>query len=190
MGSLATVSSTELLNSMFMDEPLVPQPKQLMKLLLAKATAVLLGICAALGVVLAGFVLSEIWDAYSHRMKFDASLWRMEGQDERFDTSDAKAGVDSEGERQSVDEDDFMWPPRLRMIEDLLSRNLLGGLNESEVIELLGPPAEKSFPLGASECDLHYWLGPERGFIRIDSEWLFIAFSETGEVNRTWLYRD
>jgi hypothetical protein len=33
-------------------------------------------------------------------------------------------------------------------------------------------------------------LATERGPIRIDSEWLFIDFSDEGVVERVWLYRD
>lgn len=59
-----------------------------------------------------------------------------------------------------------------------------------QVVELLGMPVEENFPFGAEACDIPYPLGPERGVIRIDSEWLFITFGDDGTVSRYWLYRD
>lgn len=104
----------------------------------------------------------------AHRQNFDAELWR----------------------NQENIEHDAMWPPRLCMVDDLVSSGRLDGLAKDQVVQLLGPPHEKNFPFGATICDIHYYLGPERGFIRIDSEWLFITFGEDGRVNRNWLYRD
>ena len=101
-----------------------------------------------------------------HRQKFDAEVWR-----------------------QSAD-DSGMWPPRLCMADHLIRSGKLDGLTEAEVLALLGEPAKKGFPGAASQCDIHYYIGPERGFIRIDSEWLFIAFGNDGKENRYWLYRD
>ena len=46
------------------------------------------------------------------------------------------------------------------------------------------------FPFGATSCDIRYYLGPERGFIGIDSKWLFITLNHDGNVNRYGLYRD
>jgi hypothetical protein len=37
---------------------------------------------------------------------------------------------------------------------------------------------------------MHYYLGPERGLFRIDSEWLFIDFDDQGVVERYSIYRD
>ncbi len=51
-------------------------------------------------------------------------------------------------------------------------------------------PGAEGLPFDASACDMHYYLGPERGFMRIDSEWLFIKLDSDGRVARQWLYRD
>lgn len=104
----------------------------------------------------------------THHQNFDAELWRNQEKVER----------------------DTMWPPRLCMVDDLMSSGRLDGLTRKQVVELLGPPHDKSFPAGAKNADIHYYLGPERGYIRIDSEWLLITFGDTGTVNRYWLYRD
>jgi hypothetical protein len=109
-----------------------------------------------------GDTISDFW----HREKFDAKLWR--------------ASADINGE----------WPPRLCMVDNLMKKKILDGLTKEKVIELLGEPASKGFPFGAIDCDIHYYLGPERGFMRIDSEWLFITLDKDGKVNRYWIYRD
>ncbi|MCX7427606.1 MAG: hypothetical protein NTW96_18495 [Planctomycetia bacterium] len=103
-----------------------------------------------------------------HRQKFNLETWR----------------------DQQQGEENAMWPPRLCMVDDLMSSGKLDGLTSSQVVELLGPPHDKSFPFGCTQCDIHYYLGPERGFFRIDSEWLFIALDKDGKVTRYWLYRD
>ena len=52
---------------------------------------------------------------------------------------------------------------------------------------MLGSPKDHGY---FKEYDLVYWLGPERGFLRIDSEWLAISFGEDGKVNEYLLVRD
>ena len=103
-----------------------------------------------------------------HSQKFDAKTWR---------------------DQEKV-EHDAMWPPRLCMVDNLMSSGKLKGLTQSQVVQLLGQPHDKSFPFGARNCDIHYHLGPERGFIRMDDEWLFITFGDSDTVNKYWLYRD
>jgi hypothetical protein len=108
------------------------------------------------------------FEAWRHRRGFDPAAWR--GQD-AFDHSTP-------------------WPPRLCMVDDLLASGRLLGMTEDQVVRLLGTPASKDFPFDASACDMRYYLGPERGFMRIDSEWLFIKLDSGGRVARQWLYRD
>lgn len=108
------------------------------------------------------------FEEWWHRRRFDAAEWRNQGVSDHFTS----------------------WPPRLCMVDDLLASGRLLGMTEGQVVRLLGPPASKDFPFGASECDMHYYLGPERGFMRIDSEWLFIKLDSDGRVARQWLYRD
>ena len=38
--------------------------------------------------------------------------------------------------------------------------------------------------------DMVYWLGPERGFIRIDSEWLVLRLAKDGRVLDNRIVRD
>ncbi len=66
-------------------------------------------------------------------------------------------------------------PARLFMVDDLLRRHSLVGMSRAEVDELLGrPPATDYF----RDFEYVYWLGPERGFISIDSEWLGLRFEQ------------
>ena len=68
---------------------------------------------------------------------------------------------------------------RLHMIEHLVWSGKLDGLTQTQVVALLGPRPETDY---FSEWDFVYWLGPNRGLLRIDSEWLVIRFNEAGRV--------
>jgi hypothetical protein len=58
---------------------------------------------------------------------------------------------------------------RIRMVDDLLRRHRFEGMTRQQVTAILGEPDKTEY---FREWDLVYWLGPERGFISIDSEWL------------------
>ena len=118
----------------------------------------------AIGELLVGDNMAD----WLHRRAFDAEAWRSQ---------------------ESVEYDE-MWPPRLCMVDDLMASGRLDGLTRNQVLKLLGPPEDKGFPGQAADYDIHYYLGPERGFLRIDSEWLFISLGDDGKVNRYWLGRD
>ena len=57
----------------------------------------------------------------------------------------------------------------------------------AEIESLLGPADETSY---FRRWDFVYWLGPERGFIRIDSEWLVLRFDAEDRVSEFRLVRD
>jgi hypothetical protein len=60
---------------------------------------------------------------------------------------------------------------RVRMVDDLLRRHRLIGMQRTQLEALLGvPPPTPYF----REYDYVYWLGPERGLFSIDSEWLVV----------------
>jgi hypothetical protein len=76
---------------------------------------------------------------------------------------------------------------RLKMADRLIAQQSLLGKTRVEVVELLGDPT----PTGHfSDWDLVYWLGPERGFIRIDSEWLVLRLADDGRVVDNRIVRD
>ena len=72
------------------------------------------------------------------------------------------------------------------MVDDLLARYELVGMTRAAVDELLGVPPDTAY---FTDFDYVYWLGRERGFISIDSEWLCLDF-EDGVVVDARLMRD
>ena len=76
---------------------------------------------------------------------------------------------------------------RLRMADDLVDNKKLIGLTRQEVVARLGEPPKTEY---FKEFDLVYNLGPERGFISIDSEWLVLKLGPDGRVNRATIARD
>lgn len=84
------------------------------------------------------------------------------------------------------------WPPRLRMVDDLLASKVLRGATRYEVEDLLGPSPDTGWPRVTEEGNsvITYYVGPERGPFGIDSEWLRISFSDNDTVVRAWLATD
>ncbi len=113
------------------------------------------------GWLLYGPTVADHW----HRTEFDAATWRAEPPP-----------------------DEFHWPPRLRMVDDLIESGRLDGLTRGQVEELLGPSGDLN--VDREGWDLLYYFGPERGLFRIDSETLVIGFGADGTVERYWIYRD
>jgi hypothetical protein len=65
------------------------------------------------------------------------------------------------------------------MVDDLLERHELRGKTRAEVVALIGEPQRSDvFP----EYDMVYWLGPERGLIGTDSEFLLMKLDKSGRV--------
>lgn len=65
---------------------------------------------------------------------------------------------------------------RVWMVDDLLEKHEIVGMYRNEIIELLGEPSDTEY---FKESDnIVYWLGTERGLVRIDSEWLVIWFDD------------
>lgn len=119
---------------------------------------------ASVYVVVAGsLLLGPGVTAYWHQRPFNAAEWQR-------------------NERR-----DGMWPTRLTMVDDLLARHSLRGMSRDSVEQLLGPrDSTESF----RDWDMVYWLGPERGPIRIDSEWLVFKFGSDGRVIDYRIVRD
>lgn len=87
---------------------------------------------------------------------------------------------------KAVDRNELGYP-RLHMVDHLISSEQLGGKSKQEVISMLGPPTDTSY---FSDWDAVYWLGPERGLLRIDSEWLVIRYDDLGMVDEYQLMSD
>jgi hypothetical protein len=74
------------------------------------------------------------------------------------------------------------WHPRaIRgcLVDDLLRSTALRGRSRADIVALLGEPPKTGY---FKEYDLVYWLGPERGIISIDSEWLVLRLDSLGRV--------
>lgn len=71
-------------------------------------------------------------------------------------------------------------PLRIRMIDDLMARHRLKGMSRAQIVDLLGTPPPTNY---FNDYALVYWLGPERGFAGIDSEWLAIRFDSTDHAS-------
>ena len=76
---------------------------------------------------------------------------------------------------------------RLSMVDALVRTHRLNGMHRDEVIDLLGPPPDTDY---FRDWDAVYWLGPERGLMRIDSEWLVLKFGPDDRVTEWAIVRD
>ena len=132
-----------------------------------KTWGIIIAIGAALGSVplllLSGwFVFGHVVENFVHQRTFNQEIWKT----------------------KSSSAHDADWPPRLCMVDDLLASGRLTGMSKGQVIDLLGPPD------GTQDAGVSYYLGPERGLIRIDSETLMIEFGGNGKVSHQKIHRD
>jgi hypothetical protein len=102
-----------------------------------------------------------------------------------FDNWRHQESFTPDGWRSPAGSSDRLWPPRLRMVDDLIARKLVDGLSQDSVVLLLGPPDARAWP----GFDMTYSLGPERGLFRIDSEFLALRL-RSGHVDSVALVRD
>jgi hypothetical protein len=102
------------------------------------------------GLLFAGLFGTPVVNDYASRVAFESAAWKAEN-------GDAAQGV------------------RVHMVDDLLARHTLVGMSRAHLEELLGVPPETPY---FREYDYVYWLGPERGFISIDSERLVVKIND------------
>jgi len=121
------------------------------------------GIVAVWALLFTSVMLGPSVSNWRHQRAFESSAWK------------ARAGGEP------------MWPTRLSMIDDLLDRYPLVGLGKDSIESLLGPRDSTGY---FRDWDYVYWLGPERGLVRIDSEWLVLRFGVDGRVRERWIVRD
>jgi len=119
-----------------------------------------IAIAAAFLFPLIGPMVEDRW----HRRDFDPAAWQ--------------ANVASESP---------LWPARLTMVDDLLAGHELVGQSQYAVEQLLGPGDDTAYH---RSWDLVYWLGPERGLFRIDSEWLVLRLDDRRTVTEVSIVRD
>lgn len=73
------------------------------------------------------------------------------------------------------------------MVDDLLRRHSFKGMTREQVIAIIGEPDKTEY---FKNWDMVYWLGPERGFISIDSEWLVLRMDSRKRVLEVSVVRD
>ncbi|MXO70216.1 hypothetical protein [Alteraurantiacibacter buctensis] len=76
---------------------------------------------------------------------------------------------------------------RQEMVGALIWDDTLEGRTRPQVLALLGPDCECAC---FSDWDLVYWLGPERNWLSLDSEWLVINFDAAGRFQDYALVTD
>jgi hypothetical protein len=77
--------------------------------------------------------------------------------------------------------------PRRDMADELVGRRTLVGKSRAEVLEMLGEAPKSEY---FTDWDVVYWLGPQRGFVAVDSEWLVIRFDESDRVTEAKITTD
>lgn len=77
---------------------------------------------------------------------------------------------------------------RVYMVDDLLAKRKLVGEPKKKIIQLLGKPSETGRFKEMNQAV--YYLGDERGFISIDSEWLILQFDSDNKVVEYKVYKD
>lgn len=122
---------------------------------MAAAAAFLLSYALLIAWLFVGPVIND----HAHRRSFDPLQWKNSPAD---------------GGKELI---------RLKMIDDLLRKDLLIGRSKEAVKSLLGEATREG------QDSLIYWLGPERGFLSIDSESLMITFDQ-GKVKNARIIRD
>jgi hypothetical protein len=75
---------------------------------------------------------------------------------------------------------------RLRMADSFLADERPIGKSRDQIVALLGEPNDTPY---FSEYDMVYYLGPERGPMGIDSEWLVLKLKD-GAVTEAQLVTD
>ncbi|MCB9492421.1 MAG: hypothetical protein H6674_10195 [Dehalococcoidia bacterium] len=120
-------------------------------------------------VLVVGWLLGPSLAEYAQRTEFDGAAWR------------SSSGIRGSGGR----------PIRQRMVDDLMDSGLLRDKTAEEVLALLGPDDRGHTSQDSPPPQrLTYLLGPERGFISIDSEWLEVRFNQEGRVDKAWTRTD
>ena len=66
---------------------------------------------------------------------------------------------------------------RTEIVDDLLAEHALVGMQETDILELLGSH-DNDYGYFVENDRFVYCLGPERGLFRIDREWLIIDFAD------------
>jgi hypothetical protein len=109
-------------------------------------------------------LIATYWVVFMSPLPFSASWWDVDAEQGTFLKS------------------------RYRIADQLAASGRLLDMTRDEVIGLLGAPVTDVDRLG--KHGLIYVLGPERGLVRIDYEWLLIDFDLNGRVSNVEVTTD
>ena len=128
-----------------------------------KRTFLIIGVAVTISIVavVGWFFFGDTIQERWRRRPFDAAAW----QGEKPLTNDV----------------------RIRMVDDLLRRHSFRGMTRDQVTAIVGEPDKTGY---FKEWDLVYRLGPERGFMSIDSEWLVFRLDRQKKVTELRIVRD
>jgi hypothetical protein len=84
-----------------------------------------------------------------------------------------------EFERDKWREADMHAKIRGPLADNLIANCKMLGMNREHIVQMLGKPEKTNY---FRDYDLVYVLGPERGFISIDYEWLVFKLGTDGRV--------
>ena len=87
---------------------------------------------------------------------------------------------------QASEADDTHASIRLRMVHSFLAGQQPAGKSREQILALLGEPDDTRY---FRDYDMVYYLGPERGPMSIDSEWLVFKLKD-GVVTEARLAND
>jgi hypothetical protein len=125
------------------------------------AVALVAALAAIPYLLLGGLLAKDTTQEYLTRESFDAVAWR---------------------DREQIEN-----AARIRMVDHLLDHHDLASKTRSEVVELLGEPDRTEY---FRDWDMVFWLGPERSFFSIDSEWLVLRLDPDSRVVEYRVVRD
>jgi len=132
-------------------------------LIVGKTLLIVGSLMIACLVALVSLIASIDW-AYtkweeSFDIEFDLQLWN-QGSRERL-YSEFATKIDA---------------PRIKMCRDIINKKLLLGKTKAEITDFLGKP--DNFPFW-EPWGFNYWVGLQRGPMKMDSAWLAIRFDDT-----------
>jgi hypothetical protein len=130
---------------------------------MVKRLLLVAGLIATLCMVgaVAWFLFGDTIQEHLRRRPFDAAAWK----GEKTLTNDV----------------------RIRMVDDLLRHHNFRGMTREQLTTILGESDKTGY---FKEWNMVYWLGPERGFISIDSEWLVFRLDSEYKVKDYRIVRD
>jgi hypothetical protein len=138
--------------------------KNILIVLLAIVLVPIVGVLAPVGAFLVWNHFYIKWEE-SHDIAFDLSLWQV-------------------GTRDKVNDSNAV---RIRMCHDFIARQSWRGKTKQELTEWLGK--SDNFPF-YDEWNFNYWVGPQRGPIKVDSAWLCFRFDKNGKATEAKLKQD